>query len=292
MNEEGINEVMSQSTITIMAKTPYRLLSSAVALAIILTIASAQDAPAVSSAGKGTKLESLTWKVEHDHAIGEGKGELHITDSGIEFKGDGKDEERHSRNWPDDEIKRLEIKQNELRVVVYEATRIPLIPRKAPFTDGKAIRSGTEHDYVFRLRGGEITAEVVSMLFARFNRPVATSVIPNDEEAGKLLFEIPVFHRHRAGGRSGVLRVYEQHVVFAAEATDDSHFWRYADIRDIGNLGRYKFEIATYEGQFGVDGKSYIFDLKRPMTEAEYETFWTKVYAQGRQTSLRPAFTH
>jgi hypothetical protein len=229
------------------------------------------------------------YSVAHDHAIGKGRGELRITESGIEFTGEGKDETRHSRNWRDDDIKRLELKQNELRVVVYEAARLPLIPRKAPFTDGKTVRSGTERDYVFKLREGKITPEIVSTLLARFNRPVATTVIPRDEEAGKLLFEIPVFHRHRAGGRSGVLRVYEQHIVFAAEDTDAARFWRYADIRDIGNLGRYKFEIATYEGQFGVDGKSYIFDLKRPMTEAEYETLWTKVYAQGRQTGLRPA---
>ncbi|MGE0129221.1 MAG: hypothetical protein AB7U82_14190 [Blastocatellales bacterium] len=260
-------------------------------IGLVLFAATMSAAAAVAVAAQDPVKDEpvAVYSVAHDHAIGKSKGELRITKSGIEFRGEGKDETRHSRNWRDDDIKRLEIKHNELRVVVYEATRTPLIPRKAPFTDGKTIRSGTEHDYVFKLRKGEITPEIVSMLLARFNRPVATSVIPNDEETGKLLFEIPVFHRHRAGGRSGVLRVYEQHIVFAAEDTDDARFWCYTDIRDIGNLGRYRFEIATYEGQFGVDGKSYIFDLKRPMTEAEYETLWTKVYAQGRQTGLRPA---
>ncbi len=258
-------------------------------LAAMVTLAAM--AGAAEDSAKGAAPVAV-YRVAHDHAIGEGKGELRITESGIEFTGEGKEETRHNCNWRDDDIKRLELKRNELRVVVYEATRIPIIPRKAPFTDGKTIRSGTEHDYVFRLREGEITPEIVSTLLARFNRPVATSVIPNYEEAGRPLFEIPVFYRHRAGGRSGVLRVYEQHVVFAAEDTDDSQFWRYTDIRDIGSLGRYRFEIATYEGQFGVDGKSYIFDLKRPMTEAEYEKLWTKVYEQGRQTGLHPALKH
>lgn len=51
--------------------------------------------------------------------------------------------------------------------------------------------------------------EVVQALFARFHRPIATSVIPNDEaKTSHLLFEIPVFHRNRAGGKSGMLRVY------------------------------------------------------------------------------------
>ncbi len=235
-------------------------------------------------------VQPLTYKVIHDHAIGQGEGELRIIASGIAFKGEGKDEERHSRTWRDEDIKRLAISRDNLRVTVYEAAPIPLIPRKAPFTDGKAIRNGSEHDYLFRLRAGELTPQVVSGLLARFNRPVETSVIPT-AESGKLLFEIPVFHRHRAGGRSGMLRVYEQYVVFNADATGDSRFWRYTDIRDIGQLGRYQFELATWEGQFGVDGKSYIFDLKRPLTEVEYESLWKKVYEQGRRTESRLSFT-
>jgi hypothetical protein len=230
--------------------------------------------------------QPLTYKVIHDHAIGQGQGELRIIENGIAFKGEGKDEDRHSRTWRDDDIKRLAISRDNLRVTVYEASPVPIIPRKAPFTDGKSIRHGSEHDYLFRLREGEIMPQVVRALLARFNRPIETSVLPN-AEAGKLLFELPVFHRHRAGGKSGMLRVYEQSVVFRAEATGDSRFWRYADIRDIGQLGRYQFELATWEGQFGVDGKSYIFDLKRPLTEAEYESLWKKVYEQGRRTGSR-----
>lgn len=265
------------------------LLLAAMTTAAVI-VAAAQN---TESAAKGAKPAVWTYQVAHDHTIGEGKGELLITESGLEFKGKSKDEDRHSRTWRDEEIKRLSISRDEFRVTTYEASHIPIIPRKAPFTDGKAIRSGTEHDYLFRLREGEITPEVVSALLARFNRPIETSVIPNDgAESGKLLFEIPVFHRHRAGGKSGTLRAYEQYLVFNADTAGDSRFWRYADIRDIGQLGRYRFEVATWEGEFGVDGKCYVFDLKRPLTEAEYEILWTTVYAQGRQPGLRPAPSH
>jgi hypothetical protein len=266
-------------------------------IGFVLLAAAMSAAAAVATAQesvKGADQAIATYQVAHDHAIGEGRGELRLTEAGIAFKGEGKDEERHSRNWRDDDIKRLEISRDELRLVVYEAARITIIPRKVPWSGGgKGVRTGSEHDYVFRLRSGEVTPEVVSALLARFKRPVATSVIPpGDEESGHPLFEIPVFHRHRAGGESGVLRVYEDRAVFDADAKSRSRYWRYPDIRDIGNLGRYQFEIATYEGQFGADGKSYIFDLKRPMTEAEYESFWKKVYERGRQTGLRPAANH
>jgi hypothetical protein len=262
-------------------------LQLAATMAMTVMITSAQK---VEPAALYAKPASLTYQVAHDHAVGEGRGELRITDTGIEYRGEGKNEQRHSHNWRDDEIKRLSISRHELRVTAYEAARVPIIPRKSPFTDGKAVSTGAEHDYLFRLREGEITPGVVGDLLARFNRPIETSVIPTGEtESGNLLFEVPVFHRHRAGGRSGELRVYERYVVFNAADSGDSRFWRYSNIRDIGNLGRYQFEIATWEGQFGVDGKSYVFDLKRPLTEAEYESLWKKVYEQGRRMRLSPA---
>lgn len=232
-----------------------------------------------------------TFKVAHDHRIGQGIGELRITESGIAYRGESAEEERHSQVWHDTDIKRLEITKTELRIAVYEAARIPLIPRKVPFSrGGKSVRAGSERTHVFRLLEGETTPDVVRTLLARFKRPVATTVMPKeDDESGKLLFEIPVFHRRRAGGESGALRVYEDHVVFTAEGEDRSRYWRYPDIRDIGRLGRYQFEIATFENEFASDGKSYIFDLKRPMTDTEYDTLWKRVYEREQSPRLRPA---
>lgn len=276
--------MMDQQTMASLTKHVYRSLLLSALMSVIAVVVFAQDAAPGKPATKEQKPTAMTWKVEHDHAIGEGTGELRITESGIEFKGESKDEERHSRAWQDGDIKRLEISRDKLRVVIYEASSIPIIPRKVPFSGGgKVIRTGSEHDYVFRLRSGEITSDLVSTLLARFNRPIATSVLPDvAEQSGKLLFEIPVFHRQRAGGKTGMLQVYEHNVIFAAEDEHALRYWRYSDIRDIGNLGQYQFEIATYEKQFATDGRSYIFDLKRRMTEAEYNSFWIKVYEHGR----------
>jgi hypothetical protein len=265
------------------AKLKIRSVLFAVILIAVATSAYAQE-PAATAI---IEQPDFIYKVEHDHGIGSGKGELRITDEGVEYRGESEDEVRHNHVWRDQDIKRFEIKQKKMRVVVYEAASILLIPRKAPFTDGRSVRVGNEREYTFRLRDSEITADVVRELLARFNRPIATTIIPNrPEESGILIFEIPVFHRHRAGGESGLLRVYEHHVIFEADTEDHSRHWRYDDIRDIGRLGRYKFEIATYEGQFGSDGKSYVFDLKRPMTEAEFDSLWKRLYE--RDPALQP----
>jgi len=153
----------------------------------------------------------------------------------------------------------------------------------------KSVYAGTEREYEFRLVDDEVKPEVVRALLARFERPLATTVVPNArEDSGELLFEIPVFHRHVSGGESGTLRVYERHVAFDADDKDHSRHWRYSDVRDVGRLGRWKLEIATWEDKAWTDGKSYVFDLKRPMTEAEYETLWRKLYGGESAVPYRP----
>ncbi len=234
-----------------------------------------------------------TYQVLHDHRIGKGgEGELRVTKTGFEFRGENPKEEKHYQVWRDEDIKRLEFKDKEIRIYAYEAARYPLVPRQVPYIKGKKdLRVGSERKYVFQLVEGEITPDVVSLLMNRFKRPLTTSVLPFEEaETGKLLFEIPVFYRRRSGGVSGNLQVFEQYAVFAAEESpDDSRFWRYEDIRDIGRLGRWRFEIASYENQFLADGKSYIFDLKRPMSDAEYEKLWAKIYERDQSPRLRRA---
>ena len=251
-----------------------------------------EDAPAPNASPTPEAEPALyTYKVAHDHRIGKGEGELRITETGIEYRGASEGERQHDGVWRDDDIKRLELSKTNLRVVSYEATQFPLIPRKTPkVRGGKSVRFGSEREHEFRLVEGEITPEVVRTLLARFKRPVATSVLPQeDEESGKLIFEIPVSHRNRSGGASGTLRVYEDYVAFNSEREGHSRYWRYDDIRDIGSLGRYEFEIATYEGQFGAGGRSYIFDLKRPMTSREYDQLWAKIYEREQSPRLRRA---
>src|SRR6185295_2772517 len=70
-----------------------------------------------------------TYQVDHDHAVGSGRGELRITTTGFEYRGASKDEARHSRIWRDDEIKRIDIGPERITLTVYEAGAIPILPR-------------------------------------------------------------------------------------------------------------------------------------------------------------------
>jgi hypothetical protein len=254
-----------------------RILMTIAAIAVALSSASAVCGQSASD------VPIAVYQVRHDHAVESGPGELRITRGGIEFRGAGSESD-DSRVWRDADIRRLEIDSTKLRVYVYEAARVPVLPSHIPFVgSSKAIRTGTERKYEFELTEGEVSPEVVRAIVERFGRPIGTSVVASDVvERGALLFEIPVFHRHVSGGESGVLRVYERRVAFDAETKGGSREWRYSDLRDISRLGRFGFEIATYEPQRWTPGKSYVFDLERPLTDGEYEALWRRLYERSR----------
>lgn len=256
------------------------LLFSVIMFSGITTSTFAQETTSIQLSNSKTDSLNVSYLVEHDHGIGSGKGELQITETGITFHSTDPKEVSHNRVWPDADIKRVEIFKKEIRLIVYESGRIVLLPGHFPFgKTRKSIPNGNEHTYNFHLCEEEISVNVVQRLLARFNRPLVTNVVQAEGKTGaNFLFEISVFHRHRPGGESGMLRIYDQYVLFISNNEAHSRWWRYSDIRDIGRIGRSQFEVATYEGQWGTDGKSYIFDLKRTMTEAEYETLWKKLY--------------
>jgi hypothetical protein len=220
----------------------------------------------------------FTRSVEHLHGIGAGKGELRITAAGIEFQPTNPREARDRRVWVDEDIKRLEITRTQVRVVAYEAGTVPILPGRI-FGRTRSIPRGSERAFTFHLLEGEMTPEIVALLLKRFPRPIATSVFPPTAENETSLFEVPVFHRHRTGGVSGTLRVFPKHLIFQANDNgDDSRYWRYSDLRDIARLGDLGLEIATSESQTATDGRSYVLDLKRPLTEAEYDRLWVRFH--------------
>ena len=247
---------------------------------VIASILAVVD-PSASAQASVEEQPMATYRVRHDHAVGSGAGELRITHAGIEFVG-AEDEAKDSHVWRDSDIRRLVVERDKIEVYAYEARRIPVVPSHVPFVgSSKAIRAGSERKYEFELASGEVSPDVARALLARFDRPVATNLVEAvADDRGDLLFEIGAFHRHLSGGDAGVLRVYERSVVFEARDGEASHVWRFRDIRDVSRLGRFGLELATYEPKRWMDGKSYVFDLERPMKPAEYDALWQRMYGE------------
>jgi len=105
-----------------------------------------------------------------------------------------------------------------------------------------------------------------------------TTFVRQAGEENPPLYVLPARHRHRWGGCNGELRIYEDRVIYESfEDKENSRLWRWSDIQSFGRSGRYKFEIATFEPQFGGE-KTFNFDLKEEMTDEAYDFVWKKFY--------------
>jgi hypothetical protein len=123
---------------------------------------------------------------------------------------------------------------------------------------------------------GEITPEVSALLVERAYRPLATSVAPTTNDAP--VFEAAVKHLHRFGGCVGALKIYSDRVVYEAkDEPEDSRFWRYSDIQNFSQSGRYRFEVTSFEDKFG-GPKAYNFQLREELPAQAYDYVWTRVY--------------
>jgi hypothetical protein len=212
--------------------------------------------------------------VEHDHAWRSCRGTLTITPEHIEYKTENKE---HARKWAYAELQQIKVASPAaLELTGYEDRRLML---------------GRDRVFAFKLLEGEITPEISALLMEQAARPLVTSVLPTS--AGTPRFAAPVKHLHATGGCAGTLKIYPDRITF--EATDKpghSRFWRFPDIQSFSQPTRYRFEIISFEGQLGGEGRGFNFQLKEELPAAAYDYVWARVYPSkfNREDSLaRPA---
>lgn len=203
--------------------------------------------------------QSHEFQVEHRHTLRNHTGKLIITPEQIEYRTDHKNE---SRVW----------RYNELQqITIVSPTEIVL----KSYEDRKRML-GLDSVYKFNLLNGQITPEISALLLAKSPRPPATSVMPTSDDAPA--FIVTVKHLHRFGGCTGVLKIFSERMVYAAETeSDDSRYWRYADVRGFSQSERFRLEIFSFEEGFG-GSKAYNFQLREDLPSGAYDFIWQRVY--------------
>jgi hypothetical protein len=204
--------------------------------------------------------QSYEFKVEHERPLRNRQGKLIITPEKIEYRTDHKGE---SRTWRYDELRQIKVESpRRIELVSYEDQKWKL---------------GLDRIFKFKVLEGEITPEVSALLMERASRPVlAPSVAPATNDAP--VFEAPVKHLHRFGGCIGALKIYSDRVVYETkDEPEDSRFWRYSDIQNFSQSGRYRFEVTSFEDKFG-GPKAYNFQLREELPAQAYDYVWTRVY--------------
>jgi|CXWL01.1.fsa_nt_gi hypothetical protein len=247
----------------------YFILISVVIFAASPNTVRAQDEASAIKAVEKSPNEFRLW-VKHDHLRKFCEGELVINEEGIEY---ATAFEKHERYWDFVDIKLLKlISETEIEVKTYTTYRPKL-------TLQQSLPVGRDESFRFKLLEGEMTQEISNFLQSKIKKPMMTTFIDVDDETARPVYSLPVRHRHRWGGCSGVLKVYDDKVIYQSYTEmADSRLWRWSDMQSMGRSGPYQFEITTYEPQFGGPTKSYNFDLKEAMSDEVYDFLWKKIH--------------
>lgn len=210
------------------------------------------------------RAQEFTYKVQQSRLLRDKVGELVIADTEIRYRSaDGKAGGR----WTYRDIRLLEIlSPTRVRIWTY---------------DDHSKLFGIDESFTLEIVDGSMTKEVSDFLRSRIGRPFVTAFT---DETGSVLAELPAKHNHRFGGCEGTLRVFSDHLVYDSEKSGNSRSWRWTDLRTVSRIDPYRFEVLTYEREFGGPGRSYTFALKEAMPEAVFDAIWTNVY---RPTPLR-----
>lgn len=241
-------------------------------LAVTVSAARAQDETSAAKQAEEKNPGEFRFWVKHDHLRKFCEGELVINEEGIEYVTAF---EKHERYWDFTDIKLLKlISKKEIEVKTYTTYRPEL-------NLDQALNIGSDESFRFKLLEGELTQGISEFLQSKIKKPMATTFVEmNDEAAPPPVFALRVSHRHRWGGCPGILKIYEDKIIYQSytEPTD-SRLWRWSDLQSLGRSSRFKFEITTFEPQLlGGPEKSYNFDLKEEMTDEMYDFLWKKFY--------------
>ena len=204
--------------------------------------------------------QEFSYTVQQDRTIGHRDGELIISENGIEYR--AKKRENENRSWTyNGDIKLLEIlSRTKIRIWTYKDRRLLL---------------GKDESLTFKIVEGQIDQNVSDFLRERIARPFVTFFAEEDQNA---LAQIPVKHSHRFGGCEGLLKVYSDRLVYDSQTGHDSRSWRWTDIRSVGRSDIYRFDVETFEPQFGASSRNFNFILKEQMADKTYDLIWSRVY--------------
>lgn len=185
-----------------------------------------------------------TFSVRHRHTRNGAPGVLRVTAAGIDFE-----EAKHSRHWEFQDVQRLTLGPTVLRILTYE---------------DRLLRR--DREYVFDHLPADMAAQLFPVFRATLDRRFVAALA---DEIPAPLWSIPV--------RRGELIVGASEVVYRTDVPEQSRTWRIADIDSVSSAGPFDLTVTTLEREFA-------FQLKRELTESEYNQLWQAV---NRSRGLR-----
>lgn len=207
-------------------------------------------------------LAAQTLTVVHEKRLWrDGHGKIVISETGISYVSDKKEE---SREWKYEDIQYFDrISRSEFVVLSYEDSRLWL---------------GRDEAYRFRIVGGELSDEVFDQISRRLNRPLTDRVVADSLEAPYVL---PAKHLHTFGGCEGELRFTPDAIYYVTDHREDARTWRLdRDVQSVWSSDPYRLQIYAYDNNRREFSRTrlYAFDLKQPLDARHYRSLKLTLY--------------
>ncbi len=227
-------------------------------LACVVVAAVSVPSPVVATAAQAP----FEFAVRQDRFLGGTSGTLVINQDGIEFR---TTDRKRARRWDYEALKQVRI---------LSPTRIAL----ATYEEQGRLRFGADRTYAFDVPGS-ISAEVVSFLLERLERPVVTAVMPPLPETA--LFRVSVKGTGTGQGSEGTFVLYQTGIAYLTARKSQARFWRFRDVYGVLALDGYRLQVLAYEGGSG-ETRTFTFELKTGLPPGMYDALWRRVNALGR----------
>jgi len=199
----------------------------------------------------------------HRHWHGACEGTLDVSGTGVRFAGPT----GHAWQWRFDQIRQLELAPDRIVVTSYENGRLP----------------GTERRFEFD--AAVPAAELYGLMKDRMDQRLVAELA---QPEGSVTWSVPVKHTGRAGSE-GTLELTSEAIAYRTAAKDESRTWRFMDIAGISGSGPFQLTITTYElapAHYGAR-KDFNFELRHPISEAEYNLLWLQVEMKNGRIPLQ-----
>lgn len=205
----------------------------------------------------GGPAAALDFPARHSHWRGACAGILSLTADGVAFRQVGARKEAHAWRWDWDDIQQLDVGDDRrVRVLTYQ---------------DRALAMGRDRAFEFRLDGAPDLVPAWELL----RRVMDQRLVARMAVAGtRLDWEIPVKRRRGTKGVGGVLRVYSDRIVFAADRPGESRTWRDSDIDLISVGGPFALSVVTLE-----QGGRFDFQLRQRLEPERFEALWLRLEA-------------
>jgi hypothetical protein len=190
----------------------------------------------------------MQFPARHKHLRGSCEGTLAVGAGGVSFVG----AKKHAWRWKLEDIRELKLAPDGIYVLSYHGG--------------------------FDFAGAVPVAQLYGMLRGAMDQRLVMEAA-EPEPGGRPLVPVWSFPVRHRGGADGSLAFGDDFVVYTSAARDESRTWRYQDIDGISSSGPFQLTITTFERALAHynDRKDFNFDLKQPITEAQYNALWLLV---------------